>query len=108
VIAFNDGIGYLGMDATHEDLENAILVDNGQQLGGGIQQPVQRQGQHHQAAALQHSRVGVHRIGQLPRPGPLRRGGPVHQGLHADAAPAQVQPQGAADQAEAHDPHGPK
>ena len=35
VIAFNDGIGYLGMDATHEDLENAILVDNGLQLGGG-------------------------------------------------------------------------
>jgi hypothetical protein len=35
LIAFNDGIGYLGMDATHEDLENAILVDNGLQLGGG-------------------------------------------------------------------------
>jgi hypothetical protein len=35
LIAFNDGIGYLGMDATHEDLEDAILVDNGLQLGGG-------------------------------------------------------------------------
>ena len=35
LIAFNDGIGYLGMDATQEDLENAILVDNGLQLGGG-------------------------------------------------------------------------
>jgi hypothetical protein len=35
LIAFNDGIGYLGMDATHEDLEDAILIDNGLQLGGG-------------------------------------------------------------------------
>jgi hypothetical protein len=35
LIAFNDGIGYLGMDATQEDLENAILIDNGLQLGGG-------------------------------------------------------------------------
>ena len=35
LIAFNDGIGYLGMDATQEDLENAILIDNGLQFGGG-------------------------------------------------------------------------
>jgi len=34
LIAFNDGIGYAGMDESIEEVENLILIDNGRQLSG--------------------------------------------------------------------------
>jgi hypothetical protein len=70
LIAFNDGIGYLGMDATHEDLENAILVDNGLQLGGGG--PVSRL----RASNVLAVSTGVAASGG-PRSGQLSFGGPT-------------------------------
>ncbi|MFS6826309.1 hypothetical protein AAF143_03605 [Cyanobium sp. ATX-6F1] len=56
---------------------------------------------------LEHLGVCSDAVGQTPLPGPLGGGLAVHQGMDRGAARAQVQRQGAPDQPQAHDSHGP-
>ena len=76
------------------------------QGGVGIQQAIEGQGQDHQAAVLEHGRVGLDPLGQPPFPGPFGRAGAMHQGPHLEALGLQIKPQGSADQPQAHDPDG--